>query len=123
MLLRHPDLIRKGGHGHFEIARRLHLLRRFALPAAKQFMPMFIRKRPFRWVRHILPVMNFAPFFRDCPPVSGLGGAAIGWTRILRAMCCRRQPPALGEILRCRLGNEVTNHLGGRAVEGSGQDG
>src|SRR5258705_13753886 len=93
MLLRHPDLIPKGGHGHFEIARCLHLLRRFALPAAEQFMPMFILKRPFRWVRHVLPVMNFAPFFHDCPPVSVLGGAAIGRTRVQRAMCCRRQPP------------------------------
>ena len=121
MLLRHPDLIRKGGHEHFAITRRLHLLRRFALPAAEQFMPMFILKRPFRWVHHVLLVMDFAPFFHDCPPVPAFGGAAIGWTRVLRAMCCRGQPPALGEILRCRLGNEVTNYVDGRSIEASSQ--
>ena len=70
MLLRHPDLIRKGVHGHFEVARLLHLLGRFALPTAEQFMPMFILKRPLRRVRDLVLVMNRTAFFHDCPPVS-----------------------------------------------------
>jgi hypothetical protein len=71
MLLRPPNLIGKGVHRHFEIARFLHLLGRFALPAAEQFMPMFILKRPFRWVHHVLPAMNFTPFSHDYPPIPG----------------------------------------------------
>jgi hypothetical protein len=70
MLLRHPDLIRKGVWAYFKVARRLHLLGRFGLPATEQFMPMFILERPLRQVCDLLLVMNFTPLFHDCPPVS-----------------------------------------------------